>query len=61
MFNGQKVKPVKLLRNPLGMMCGDAKVPAGGIQAVQLDNGSLLMNGEKVVFWDEIKHLIVKQ
>ncbi len=43
------------------MMCGDAKVPAGGIQAVQLDNGSLLMNGEKVVFWDEIKHLIVKQ
>ena len=60
-FNGQKVKPVKLMRNPLGMMNGCLKIPAGASIAVQLDNGSLLMDGDRIIFWDEISSLIVKQ
>ena len=43
------------------MMNGGLKIPAGGSIAVQLDNGSLLMDGERIIFWDEISSLIVKQ
>ena len=64
-FNGQKIKPAKLLRNPLGMMNNGLKIPAGGLMAVQLDNGSdnrsLLMDNDRIVFWDEISSLIIKQ
>ena len=58
MFKGQKVKPVKCILNSLGVTVNGHKIPAGSVLAVQLENGSLMMEGEKIVLWHDIAHLI---
>ena len=64
-YDGKKVKPVVFVQNPLGTktIANDIaiKSSAGRKMAVQLEDGSLLMNKESVVLWDEIAHLIVRK
>ncbi len=64
-YKGQKVRPVKVVMNPLG-----AKTIVGGILrkissrpmlAVQLESGDYLMENGSIVFWDDIAHLIVRK
>lgn len=63
--NGQVVRPVVLMRNPLGtssIMAGVlTKISAGRVLAVQLEDGSLLMNNGLPVLWDDIASQIVRK
>ena len=64
-YDGKKVKPVVLMQNPLGTksLINDVliKLSAGKQKAVQLEDGSLLMNNGVLVLWDDISHLIVRR
>ncbi len=64
-YEGKKVKPVVFIQNPLGTktIANDvlSKLSAGRKMAVQLEDGSLLMNGNNVVLWDDIAHLIIRK
>jgi hypothetical protein len=64
-YDGRKVKPVVFVQNPLGVktISNDilSKSSACKKMAVQLEDGSLLMNNDNIVLWHDIAHLIVRK
>ena len=60
-LEGKKVKPLIIMRNPLGRSVNGIKIPSGRFKGVQTENGTPLMSSTgDYEAWDNISKKIIQ-